>query len=78
MPYAIKQFCKIVETHASLEAAERAFWVLTAHELKNGRTANLELNTYSSDCVSDPEKYRASFAPWVVDVLVQHELLEKE
>lgn len=72
--YPIKQNGKTLETHYVLKTAEIAFWTLTAHELKNGRDANLELDTRSSHGVTPPEQL--PLASWIKDVLREHELCE--
>lgn len=76
MPYEIRHHGKVVETHETLSAATRAFWVLTAHELKNGRVADLELDTKTSDCI--PALPRAGLPDWAADVLAPYGLVEGE
>lgn len=67
--YQIKKNGRVIEEHATLREATRAFWILTAHELKNDRVADYELDTYSSDCVDDPEKCSPPLPEWARAVL---------
>lgn len=67
--WKIIQAGRVVETHSSLRDAEIAFWILTAHELKNGRVANLELDTRSCDSVTSPSKL--VLPSWAKDVLIK-------
>lgn len=70
--YPIRHNGKTVETHDNLRSAVRAFWILSAHELKNGRAANLYLNTGSSHGIPDPSE--VDLPDWVREVLKEHGL----
>lgn len=70
--YHVKHNGKPVESHETLSAATRAFWLLTARELKNGRVANLEFDTHSSDSVAGPEHCRPSLPDWACEALRAH------
>jgi hypothetical protein len=74
MSYAIRHEGKVVETHETLRAATRAFWILSAHELKNGRCANLELDTHTCDSVAGPEHCSPPLPDWATEVLRAHGL----
>ena len=70
--YQIKQNGKVIEEQATYRGAERAFWILTAHELKNGRMANYTLDLHSSESVCGPEDCRPPLPQDVLDVLKEH------
>jgi hypothetical protein len=76
MPYRIKRHDRIVESHSTLAEATRAFWILTAHELSNGRTADYTLDTNGCDSVEMLP--RAGLPGWVADELAKHDLLIDE
>jgi hypothetical protein len=62
---------KCIESHERIQDAEHAFWVLTAHELKNGRPANLRLDKGTCDSVRHPLLF-CCLPIWAVEVLQQH------
>lgn len=73
MAYEIKRSGRVVETHQTMPAATRAFWILTAQELKHCRLADYELDTKSCDCVQMLR--RAELPDWAADVLASYDLL---
>ncbi len=76
MPYEIKKLGKVVESHSTLGAATRAFWILTAHELMNGRVADYEFDTMTCDTVQCLP--RTSLPDWAADELAKWDLLEDQ
>lgn len=77
MSYAITRHKRVIELHKRLPDAERAFWILTAHELNCGREANYELDTWSCDSVSPPEQCKPPLPQWAVDVLRRYGFFER-
>lgn len=77
MPYEIKRKGRVVETHEKMDAAIRAFWILTAHALGCGHVADYELDTR---CEPNPlQAPRRSEVPdWVAGILAQHGMLAEE
>jgi hypothetical protein len=73
VPYEIKRAGKVVESHNTLADSTRAFWLLTAHELKNGRVADYTLDTKTCDSVQMLP--RSSLPDWAADELAKHDLL---
>lgn len=61
---------KVVESHETLDRATKAFWILTAHELKNERKAAYTLDTRSCDGVQDFSKF--DLPRWAKEVLKEH------
>lgn len=76
MAYEIKRHGKVVETHDTLFKATRAFWILTAHELKHNRLADYELDTRTCDCVRMLK--RSELPDWAADVLAAEGLVDGE
>jgi len=70
--FTIKHHGKAIENCTTLREAHRAFWTLTAHELKNGRVADLSLDTHSCAGVCQPEHCNPPLPEWVMQVLTDH------
>lgn len=72
-----------IEKHERRRDAEKAFWILTAHELKNGRSASLQLTEDKANGSRGPVVSATGITPpgeldlasWVCDVLTEHGLL---
>ena len=74
--FYVKSGDKELERHPGFRAAERAFWLLTAHELKNGRIADLTL-TGKSACapsVCFPDECVPALPEWAMEILKAHDL----
>jgi len=74
MAYKIKHRGKVVEEHIRAHDAERAFWTLTAHELKNGRIADLELDLHGAHGVCFPDECVPALPEWAMEILKAHDL----
>lgn len=72
--WVITRHGALVETHETLAAAQRAFWVLTAHSLKVGGRADYELNARSSNGVCEPSACSPSLPDWALKVLAEYGL----
>lgn len=73
MPYQIKRKERVVETQETLGAATKAFWILTAQELKNDRVADYTMDTRTEDSVRLMR--RSELPAWAADVLAKYDLL---
>lgn len=72
LAYKITRHGKTVEEHNTLREATRAFWILSAHELKHGRVADYNLDTGTCDSVANFEHCRPSIPGWALEVLREH------
>ena len=74
---------KIIETHEKRRDAEYAFWILTAHELANGRPAAVVLSETKANGHQGPVVPATGITPpsqlnlpsWANDGLASHDLL---
>jgi hypothetical protein len=69
MAYSITKDARVIEICKTLGEATRAFWILTAHELKNGRVADYRLDTRSSNGVDPPELCKPPLPDWAIEAL---------
>jgi hypothetical protein len=69
MAYTITRGGRTVEEHNTLGQATRAFWILTAHALKNGQVADYGLDTRSSNGIDPPEFCKPPLPDWAIEAL---------
>jgi hypothetical protein len=68
-----------VERHSRLGGALQAYWVLVAHELKNGREPKYELRGPDDEVMTAPLLLEAELYSWQIPVLKERGLIaEKE
>lgn len=72
MRIAVSNRGTVIETCETEREAVRAFWIFTAHELKNGRDATgLRIGEHT-DAVCAPDPADCRLPDWAIEVLVLH------
>lgn len=83
MSFHLSNNGKSIEKHENRRDAEHAFWILTAHELKNGRHASVVLSETKANGHQGPIVAATGITPpselnlpsWAKNVLAAHDLL---